>query len=82
VLKDVKHITDLRLNLVSASKLDDAGYSINLNGRDLKLIRDSLIMAQGNKCCSLIVGHEMNVVDYNSSLDCGTCGLDTSVRKV
>ena len=32
VLKDARHVPDLCLNLVSASKLDDAGYNVNLVG--------------------------------------------------
>ena len=67
VLKDVIHVSDLRLNLVSELKLDDAVYNVNLSEK-LKLSRGSLIVARESLCCSLyklqakIVGHEMNVL--------------------
>ena len=71
VLKDVKHIPNLCLNLISASKLDDAGYNVNLSDQWLKSIRDSLIMARGSKCYSLyklqalIAKHEIYMVDHD-----------------
>ena len=45
VLKDIRHVPDLQLNLVSASKLNDAGYNVILGGKKLNVSRDSLIVA-------------------------------------
>ena len=44
VLKHVRHVADLLLNLVSAVELDDAGYNINLDSEKSKLSRGSLIV--------------------------------------
>ena len=45
VLKDIRHVPDLHLNLVSVSKLNDAGYNVILDGEKLKVSKDSLIVA-------------------------------------
>lgn len=53
VLKDVRHIPDLRLNLISAGKLDDEGYE-SLFGRGVwKLTKGSLVVARGTLFCTL-----------------------------
>ena len=74
VLKDVTHVQDLRLNPVSALKLDDTDYNVNLGGGKLKLNRGPLIMVRESLYCSLykfivkIAGREMNMADHDSSL--------------
>ena len=45
VLKNVRHVPNLLLNLLLATNLDDAGYNVNRGGGKLKLSRDSLVMA-------------------------------------
>ena len=72
---ECRHVPNLRLNLVSVSKLDDAIYNVNLSGGKLKLTRGSLIVSRWSKYCSIyklqaqIVGHEMNVAGHDSSSD-------------
>ena len=48
VLKDVRH----GLKLVSASKLDDICYNVNLDSEKLKLTKDLLTMARRSNCYS------------------------------
>ena len=52
VLKDVRHVTGLCLNLISASKLDDICYNVNPDSEKLKLTKDLLTMARRSKCYS------------------------------
>ncbi|KAK8988202.1 hypothetical protein V6N11_065798 [Hibiscus sabdariffa] len=54
VLNDVRHVPDMRLNLISARKLDDAGYMNLFGGGKWKLTRNSMIVARGNKQGSLL----------------------------
>ncbi|KAE8663641.1 hypothetical protein F3Y22_tig00112925pilonHSYRG00085 [Hibiscus syriacus] len=53
ILKDMRHVPAMRLNLISAGKLDDAGL-INYFGKGKwKLTKGNLIMARGKKERSL-----------------------------
>ena len=53
MLKDVRHVPDMRLNLISARKLDDVNL-VNHFGRGIwKLTKGSLIIARGKKEGSL-----------------------------
>ena len=52
-LKDVRHIPNLRLNLISVHMLDKDGYSHFINSGNWKLTKGSLVGAQGRLCCSL-----------------------------
>ena len=58
ILKGVKHIPDIRMNLISTGKLDDEGYCNTFCDGKWKLTKGSLIVARGQKCSSLYV---MNV---------------------
>ena len=49
VLKDVKHVPDIRMNLISTGRLDDEGYFSLHGGGKWKLSRGSLIVARGEK---------------------------------
>ena len=49
VLKDVRHVLDMRLNLISAGKLDDAGLVNHFGGGKWKLTNESLIVVRGVK---------------------------------
>ncbi|KAL4335295.1 hypothetical protein GQ457_07G015400 [Hibiscus cannabinus] len=75
VLNDVRHVPDMRLNLISAGKLDDAGYMNLFGGGKWKLTRNSMIVARGNKQGSLYVTQgkickgEANVACGNSCLE-------------
>ncbi|GAA0145953.1 hypothetical protein LIER_06020 [Lithospermum erythrorhizon] len=49
ILKDVRHIPDFRLNLISSGKLDDQGFFNFFGEGKWKLIRDSKLIVQGVK---------------------------------
>ncbi|KAA8532468.1 hypothetical protein F0562_032501 [Nyssa sinensis] len=52
-LRDVRHVPDLRLNLISGSALDRKGY-VNYFGNGIwKLTKGSLVVARGKACCAL-----------------------------
>jgi len=55
LLKDVRHVPDMRLNLTSASKLDDAGLVNHFSGGKWNLTNGSLTVAKGVKEGSLYV---------------------------
>ncbi|VFR03144.1 unnamed protein product [Cuscuta campestris] len=55
VLRDVRHVPDIRLSLISAGLLDDEGYANKFCDGRWKLSRGSLIMARGRKQNSLYV---------------------------
>ncbi|GKU95372.1 hypothetical protein SLEP1_g8739 [Rubroshorea leprosula] len=52
-LKDVKHALDIRLNLISGEKLDDAGYCSFFSDGQWKLTKGSLVVARGSKSSNL-----------------------------
>ena len=75
VLKDVRHILDMRLNLISVEKLDDTDLINHFGGGKRKFTNGSLIVArrvkegplyvmQGNLCSG-----EVNIVYDNSNLE-------------
>ena len=49
VLKDVRHVPDIRLNLISTSRLDDEGFTNSFGENKWKLIKGSLVVARGKK---------------------------------
>jgi transposase InsO family protein len=53
VLKDVRHVPEMRFNLISIWKLDDEGYHNYLGGGQWKLSKGSLSLAKGKKISSL-----------------------------
>ena len=53
ILKDVRHVPDIRLNLISAGKLDDEGFHSHFGDGCWKLTKGSLIIAKGRKCNTL-----------------------------
>ncbi|KAK9045626.1 hypothetical protein V6N11_051535 [Hibiscus sabdariffa] len=72
---DGEGIKDMRLNLISTGKLDDAGYMNLFGGGKWKLTRNNMIVARGNKQGSLYVTQgkickgEDNVACGNSCLE-------------
>ena len=56
-LKDVQHIPNLRLNLISIHMLDNDGYSHSIGNDYWKLTKGSLVAAQGKLCYSLYKTH-------------------------
>ncbi|KAK8595939.1 hypothetical protein V6N12_064445 [Hibiscus sabdariffa] len=53
ILKDVKHALDIRLNLISAGRLDDKGFCNNFSDGQWKLTKSSLVVARGKKSSNL-----------------------------
>uniref|UniRef100_A0A2N9FPQ8 Reverse transcriptase Ty1/copia-type domain-containing protein n=1 Tax=Fagus sylvatica TaxID=28930 RepID=A0A2N9FPQ8_FAGSY len=51
--RDVRHIPDMRLNLISISVLDKEGYESHLGNGKWKLFKGSLVFARGKICCTL-----------------------------
>jgi len=55
MLKDVRHVPDMCLNLISAGKLDDVGLVNHFGGGMRKLTNESIIVAKGKKGRILIL---------------------------
>src|SRR5436853_105811 len=53
ILKNVRHVADLRLNLLSGITLDRQGFESHFANGMWKLSKGSLIVAKGKACCSL-----------------------------
>lgn len=53
--KDVKHVLDVCLILISAGKLDDDGYSNQFGELKWNLTKDSLVLAKGKKVNTLFM---------------------------
>jgi hypothetical protein len=53
ILKDVRHVPEMRFNLISIGKLDDEGYHNYHGGGHWKLSKGSLILARGKKTSTL-----------------------------
>ena len=68
VLKDVRHVPDIRLNLISTGLLDDDGYISSFGDGKWKLTKGNLVIAKGKKDTSLYLtdaktcGGEVNAV--------------------
>jgi GAG-pre-integrase domain len=57
ILKDVRHIPDLRLNLISDDALDKDGFKHYLGGGEWKLSKGSMVVARGKSWNSLYGTH-------------------------
>ena len=55
LLKDVRHVPDIRLNLISTGMLDDDGYNNYFGGGKWKLTKGNLVIAKGKKDTSLYI---------------------------
>ena len=75
VLKNIKHILDIRLNLISTSKLDDEGFKNSFHNGQWKLTKGSLMVARGKKDSTLYFMHAnlfkdmVNVVEKDSTIE-------------
>ena len=49
ILKDVRHVLEMRFSLISIGKLDDEGYHSHIREGKWKLTKSSLILAKGKK---------------------------------
>ena len=69
VLKDVRHVPEMRFSLISVGKLDDEGYHSHLGKGKCKLTKGSLLLARGKKNNTLyktearLVKGEVNIVE-------------------
>ncbi|KAF5781986.1 putative RNA-directed DNA polymerase [Helianthus annuus] len=75
VLHNVKHVSDIRLNLISAGLLDDDGYHSTFGDGVWKLTRGSLIVARGKQRRVSFKSHpphrRNNILDLVHSDVCG-----------
>ena len=55
VLKDVRHVPDIRLNLISIGRLDDGGFTNSFGESKWRLTKDSLVVARGKKQNTLYI---------------------------
>ena len=75
VLKDVRHVPDMRLNLISTGVLDDEGYKNEFYGGKWKLSKGSLVLARGKKESTLystqakVSRGDVNSLSNNSSIE-------------
>ena len=53
LLKDVRHVPEVRLNLISAGQLDDEGYTGSIQNGVMKFSKGSLIVARTRKVNTL-----------------------------
>ncbi|KAL6533177.1 hypothetical protein OROMI_027289 [Orobanche minor] len=75
ILRNVKHVPDMRLNVISVGLLDDDGYFNGLGNGLWKLTRGSLIVGRGKKEEKLYVTHpkvtinSVNTIDNNDATE-------------
>ena len=75
VLKDVRHVPDIRLNLISIGRLDDEGFTNSFGESKWKLTKGSLVVARGKKQNTLYVMEaklhkgEINVAQRDVSIE-------------
>ena len=74
-LKNVKHIPDIRMNLISTGKLDDEGFCNTFRDSQWKLTRGSMVIEKGKKSSSLylmqarVIESSINAVDDDSTVE-------------
>ncbi|RVW60672.1 Retrovirus-related Pol polyprotein from transposon TNT 1-94 [Vitis vinifera] len=87
ILKNVKHILDIRMNLISTGKLDDEGFCNTFRDSQWKLTKGSMVVAKGKKCYSLylmqarVIDSSINVVDDDSTVELWHNRLDHMSEK-
>ena len=87
LLKDVRHVLNIHLNLISTGKLDDDSYTNQFDEGKWKLTKGSLVLAKGKKMNTLYVievkikQEDVNVVVKDSDIETWLKGLVTLVRK-
>ena len=57
ILKDVRHVPNLRMNVLSTLSLDRAGYSNHFGNGRWKLCKGLLVIAGGRACCGMYKTH-------------------------
>ena len=76
VLSNVRHVPDLRKNLISLGVLDDLGYSYSSKGGIMKITKSALMVMKGQKISTLyrligntVVGRVAVTTPVESSTD-------------
>ena len=75
ILKNVKHIPDIRMNLISTGKLDDEECCNTCRDSQWKLTRGSMVVAKGKKCSSLylmqarVIDSSINAMGDDSTVE-------------
>ena len=88
VLKDVRHVLDLRYNLLSMGKINEEGFYSFFGGGQCKLTCGSFIVAKRKRCCSLyrmetkVCDREVNTSEDHSLLELWHKRLVMLVRRV
>ncbi|CAO2836343.1 unnamed protein product [Amaranthus hypochondriacus] len=73
ILRNVRHVPDIKLNLIYIGRLDEEGYFNHFNDVKWKLCKGNIIATRGKKQCSLymmqakVCACELNIVDDCSS---------------
>ena len=77
ILKHVKHVPDIRLNLLSVGKLCDENYDILFSGDSWKLTKGSMVVGRGSKHSTLYITQAKIVKDvvHAAKLMELTCGI-------
>ena len=57
IFKNVRHVPDLRMNVLFTLALDRAGYSNHLGNGRWKLCKGLLVIAKGLVCCGMYKTH-------------------------
>ena len=86
ILKNVRHAPDIRMNLISASVLDDDGYINTFGLGHWRLTKGSLTVARGKKSSGLYWTKASISLDYvnaieHDNLSYGIRDLVTLVRR-
>ena len=75
VLKNVKHIPDIRFNFISVGRLVDEGFCNTFYGDVWKLTKGAMVVARGKKCETLylmranLVKDRINVVEDEDTIE-------------
>ena len=75
IMKDVRHVPEMRFSLISVGKLDDEGYHSHLGEGKWKITRGSLVLARGKKNNTLhktearLVKENVNIVENEASTE-------------
>ena len=56
-MKDVPHVPEVRLNLISVGRLDDEGYTSSIQNGFMKFCKGSLIVDKARKTNTLYLMH-------------------------
>ena len=72
-LKDVRHVPNLKKNLISVGQLSKSGYVITFTSELWKMTKGAMVMARGKKEGTLYV-----TSDANGAISVASSGVDTT----